>query len=467
MMVPRVRGPAGAAVRADPAAPGRAGERGGFVLGLALGAVYVPCAGPVLAAITVAGATGRIGVAHGRAHRSPSRSAPRSRCWSSPWPGGGSPSGCGPSATASAGSGSRPVWWSSALAVALTFNVTDALQRAIPDYTASAEQGAEQDRQRRQGARHEQTGEPLTACAQEPVDGAGRTAATAPAIAGIQQWLNTPGDRPVTLGSLKGKVVLVDFWAYSCINCQRAIPHVEAWYSRLPGRRPRGHRRAHPGVRVRARAPATSQAGAKRLGITYPVALDNDYTTWNNFGNDSWPADYLIDSTGNVRHVCDRRGRLLRHRDADPAAADRGPPAASRCPRPPRWPTRRRPTRTQTPETYLGSERADSYAGATRSARGTSDLPPTPPPCADDEFALTGTWTVGDESLTVGPERRHQAELRRRRRLPRRRRHRHDHRHRRTARPRLPGLGRAGHLHRGATWPDSRAARSRSRSRPG
>ena len=110
------------------------------------------------------------------------------------------------------------------------------------------------------------------------------------------------GDAPLDLASLKGKVVLVDFWAYSCINCQRAIPHVKAWYSDLQGGRLEVIG-VHTPEYAFEHVAANVAAGAKRLGITYPVALDNDYTTWNNFGNDSWPAEYLIDATGTVRYV--------------------------------------------------------------------------------------------------------------------------------------------------------------------
>ncbi len=104
----------------------------------------------------------------------------------------------------------------------------------------------------------------------------------------------------MTAAQLRGKVVLVDFWAYSCINCQRAIPHVEAWYptTQADGLVVIG---VHTPEYAFEHVPGNVAAGASRLHITYPVALDNDYVTWNNFANDSWPAEYLIDSTGEVR----------------------------------------------------------------------------------------------------------------------------------------------------------------------
>ena len=114
-------------------------------------------------------------------------------------------------------------------------------------------------------------------------------------LAGIAQWLNTPDDSRSTSPRCTGKVVLVDFWAYSCINCQRAIPHVTAWYTAYQdaGLEVIG---VHTPEYAFEHDAGNVAAGAQRLGISYPVALDNNYTTWNNYGNDSWPADYLIDA---------------------------------------------------------------------------------------------------------------------------------------------------------------------------
>ncbi len=115
-------------------------------------------------------------------------------------------------------------------------------------------------------------------------------------------WLNTPGDRPVTLASLRGKVVLVDFWTYSCINCLRTLPHLRAWYSTY-------HRDGLEIVGVHSpefafeHVLANVQDAVHRLRVTWPVALDNDFATWNEYSNNYWPADYLIDRQGNVRDV--------------------------------------------------------------------------------------------------------------------------------------------------------------------
>lgn len=236
----------------------------------------------------------------------------------------------------------------------------------------------------------------LTSCASAPAAGL-QNCGKAPAIAGIQQWFNTPSDAPVSLSSLKGKVVLVDFWAYSCINCQRAITHVNAWYSDY-----RADGLVVIGVQTPEYAfehvPANVAAGIRRLQIAYPVALDDSYKTWNNYGNQSWPADYLIDSTGTVRHVSIGEGdypqneALIRqlltaarpglHLPRATQVADTTPDSAG-----------------QTPETYLGSARASTYAGKGGSGTQAFSFPAAIPP---GEWALAGTWSIGSEDLTAG-----------------------------------------------------------------
>jgi cytochrome c biogenesis protein CcdA/thiol-disulfide isomerase/thioredoxin len=370
------------------------GEHGGFVLGLALGAVYVPCAGPVLAAITVAGATGRIGfrtvaltVAFAVGTAVPllvfalagRGVAQRVRAFRDRQRG------------VQVVAGVVVI----ALAVALTFNVTDALQRTVPDYTASLNT----DLDGAGAAKDLGSDQPraLAACAQQPstvLEDCGK----APAISGIQQWFNTPGDAAVSAGSLAGKVVLVDFWAYSCINCQRAIAHVEAWYSDYEndGLVVIG---VHTPEYAFEHVAGNVEAGAKRLHITYPVALDDNDTTWNNFGNDSWPADYLIDATGEVRYVSIGEGAysttesLIRQllTTARPGVAL---PAATDLPD--TTPT----DPDQTAETYLGSDRADSYAQGGSLTPGTQTFS-YPASVPANEFALTGTWSVADQSLTA------------------------------------------------------------------
>jgi len=123
----------------------------------------------------------------------------------------------------------------------------------------------------------------------------------APEFTQIAGYINTPSNSPITLASLKGKVVLVDFWTYSCINCIRTIPHLNDWYQRY----------ADKGfVIVGVHSPEFEfeknydnvKAAVQKFGIKYPVILDSDHGTWNAYGNQYWPRDYLVDTQGYIRH---------------------------------------------------------------------------------------------------------------------------------------------------------------------
>jgi thiol-disulfide isomerase/thioredoxin len=195
--------------------------------------------------------------------------------------------------------------------------------------------------------------------------------------------------------------VLIDFWAYSCINCQRAISHVEAWHRtyQAAGLQVIG---VHTPEYAFEHVPANIAAGGKRLGITYPVAIDNDYKTWDAFGNDSWPAEYLIDSTGAVRYVAIGEGdydgteSLIRQllSAAQPGTTlPGGTRVADRTPDSP----------TQTPETYLGAARAQRYAGEQDLRPGTHAYA-MPGLVPENAYALGGTWQVTDEAITAGPK---------------------------------------------------------------
>jgi thiol-disulfide isomerase/thioredoxin len=125
---------------------------------------------------------------------------------------------------------------------------------------------------------------------------------TAPDFTGIADWLNTPNGRAESLASLHGKVVLVDFWTYSCINCLRTLPHLRAWYSAY-------HKDGFEIVGVHTPEFAFEHVlgnvrqATHDLHVTWPVALDNSYGTWNAYSNQYWPAEYLLDKNGEVRHV--------------------------------------------------------------------------------------------------------------------------------------------------------------------
>lgn len=370
---------------------------GGFGLGLALGVLYVPCAGPVLAAIVVAGATGTIGAdiialtlafAVGAAlpllffALAGRRVAERVAAFRRRQRGIRLFAGV----------------VTILLAVALVFNLPAVLQRAIPDYTAALQEqvgGEEQLREQLNlgGLVNEQNAE-LSNC----TNGAPEleSCGTAPDIRGITTWLNTPGGAPVDLKSLRGKVVLIDFWAYSCINCQRATPHLVDWYDAY---RDRGFEviGVHTPEYAFEKEEANVVSGAKDLGITYPIAMDNAFSTWTNYRNRYWPAHYLIDKQGVVRHIKFGEGdyatteRLIRQllSDGDEAAL---PAATERSDSTPTAPT--------TPETYFSVGKVVNYGGTGVYDEGTHTFD-FPAQLAEDRFALRGPWALDYQGVTA------------------------------------------------------------------
>jgi cytochrome c biogenesis protein CcdA/thiol-disulfide isomerase/thioredoxin len=214
----------------------------------------------------------------------------------------------------------------------------------------------------------------------------------APDFAGISAWFNS---KPLTLAQLRGKVVLIDFWTYSCINCLRTLPHLEAW-----DRMYRDKGLMIVGVHTPEFAfesvPSNVRAAIKRLGIRYPVALDPKYGTWNHWGNQYWPAEYLIDKQGHVRHAHFGEGdyagneknirTLLGEKRASPAS-DRLADIT--------------PTGSISPETYLGYSRIDRYTGK----KLITDKEATyafPPGLGQNDLAYAGRWKVEAERIVAG-----------------------------------------------------------------
>jgi cytochrome c biogenesis protein CcdA/thiol-disulfide isomerase/thioredoxin len=414
-------------------APHPSSSRGGFVLGLGLGAVFVPCAGPVLAAISVIGATNHLsftGLLLTLAFAA----------------GAGVPL----LAVALAGDaiidrvramrerargmriGGGAVLIAMTLAIAL--NLTDGLQQDVPGYTSALQSSVEggtsvqsQLHSLTVGGSAATSGPSLTAGgstaksgqSQLPSPTAGAslmsctTSATlqdcgqAPDFRGIAAWINTAGGAPLTIQSLRGKVVLVDFWTYSCINCQRSLPHVEAWYQRYS---------ADGLVVVGVHTPefafehvvSNVQSAVRQYGITYPVAVDNDYSTWNAYDNQYWPADYLVDASGEVRYEAFGEGQYGQTETAiRQLLTDANPevtlPPATNVPD-------LTPSGLLSPETYLGYSRLEYLAGATP----VENVPHTytfPSSIGPAEYGLSGTWTIGSEESTAGANARLELEF--------------------------------------------------------
>jgi cytochrome c biogenesis protein CcdA/thiol-disulfide isomerase/thioredoxin len=219
----------------------------------------------------------------------------------------------------------------------------------------------------------------------------------APDFTGTQRWFGTPGGRPLTLAGLRGRVVLVDFWTYTCINCLRTLPYLEAWDRRY---------RAAGLTIVGVHAPefgfehdaGNVQRAIAANGIRYPVVQDNDLATWNAWGNQYWPAEYLIDARGHVRRAHFGEGDYGGSEAAIRALlAERG----ASVPRARARPRDVTPVgRRTTPETYVGAARAQGFAG-TAPTPGTRFYDAPGAPLALNAFALAGTWKVGAEQATA------------------------------------------------------------------
>jgi cytochrome c biogenesis protein CcdA/thiol-disulfide isomerase/thioredoxin len=216
----------------------------------------------------------------------------------------------------------------------------------------------------------------------------------APAFTDTEDWFNTPGRRPLTIRSLNGHVVLVDFWTYTCINCIRTLPFVEGLYRHY-------HRYGLEVVGVETPEFTFEQEASNVRqaihtdAITYPVVQDNRYGTWNAYGNQYWPAEYYIDARGEVRRYEAGEGGYGRDeqvvRELLHAAGARRlpPPMTARAQLPSRH--------IGTPETYLNAQRQQGFVEPLQ--RGTFSYT-RPPSLALDQWALAGSWSVGSQWIT-------------------------------------------------------------------
>ncbi len=376
-------------------------SRGGFVIGLALGLVFVPCAGPVLSTIIVLGAKEHVsfltllvtlafsigaavpllfialaGGALVERARSLRQKGPMLR---------------------RVGGAVLIV-----MAVAISTSLFNSLQTDVPGYTSALQRHIEGTAT----VRHQlnalkgtagSTDGSLSVCT--PGDPNLQECGVAPNFTDVTAWLHTPGDQPLTMKGLRGKVVLVDFWTYSCINCQRTLPHVEAWYNRY---------KDDGLVVVGVHTPefgfehvvSNVRAQSKSLGVDYPVAVDDNYGTWNAYNNEYWPADYLIDANGVVRHDEFGEGdyslteNLIRQLLVAAHPGLKLPPRTSE--------PNLTPTEPTNPESYVGYERIqylENTSAPTPNVPATYQFPASLP---TGEFAFRGTWTDHAQEATAG-----------------------------------------------------------------
>src|SRR4051794_8099704 len=366
----------------------RVRARGGsFVFGAMLGLVFVPCAGPVLATVTVVAANSDIGLrailltlAYAAGAAVPMlaiayggrRAAGRLRAHAH---------------TVRIASGVVVAL----VAVGLVFHVDDHLATVTPGYTSFLQTNIEDNTTaKRELAKVRGGGDALAAT--HPTKGGLPDYGAAPPLHPDGDWINS---KPLTLDRLRGKVVLIDFWTYSCINCLRTLPHLKAWNAAY----------ADKGlVIVGVHTPefafehvASNVRGAvKRLGIRYPVVQDNRYKTWDNYANQYWPAEYLIDKTGRVRHThfgegeYDQTESLIRRLLGTSAGRARHVADVT-------------PGGLMTPESYLGYARLANYVGRNPVPDRYAQYR-LPGSLTANTLGYGGQWRVGAQQITAGQD---------------------------------------------------------------
>jgi cytochrome c biogenesis protein CcdA/thiol-disulfide isomerase/thioredoxin len=404
----RVEAPLSRLARFGPRGRGE-GFWSGLLVGAGLGFVYAPCAGPILAAVVsvsaTQGASGElVAVALGYAAGSAlvlllvayggRRVLDRLRA-----------AGRGPVVQRVLGA----VMVATAVAVATDLDVrfqtalADDFPEVVVNPTRALERsGAVEERlaDLRGRPRFEETAAKRPRTAGLPVLG------SAPDFTGNDRWFNTRANAPLHLDGLRGRVVLIDFWTYTCINCIRTLPYLRAWDARY---RDRGLTivGVHTPEFVFEREAENVRKAIAANRIRYPVAQDNEFATWNAWGNRYWPAKYLIDARGRVRYAHFGEGAYVESEAAirallAEAGQDRlGETASARV--------ETADPELVTPETYLGFERAEGFVpGPPRPGYGIYEAPDDLRPVS---FALSGGWYIGQESATAVRDARIEARV--------------------------------------------------------
>ncbi len=384
-------------------APGPARFRGdgfgsGFIVGASLGLVYAPCAGPILAGVIVVSAAqdftaGRLAVALSYAvgsaivlylllvggRRLTQRLNPvRGRVQMA--------------------MGAVML----VVAIAMTANLDTRFQTAIasdlPGFLVNPTKGIEESKAvSMEIAKVSQHGTPVVSTSQLNQPVSLHTYGQAPDFTGTQDWFNTPGGESLSMSDLRGKVVLIDFWTYTCINCIRTLPYLEAWQQRY-GNRGFTVVGVHSPEFPFEKDASNVQAAIRQNHLTYPVVQDNDLATWDAWGNQYWPADYLVDAQGNVRDAHFGEGdyaeteRAIRTLLAQSGQTNLGSGARATAQAPSAGET--------TPETYLGAARAQGWT--TPVHPGDQDFGSAPDSLDVNQFAYAGHWGITDEDATAG-----------------------------------------------------------------
>ncbi|MGN4067210.1 cytochrome c biogenesis protein DipZ [Burkholderia gladioli] len=226
----------------------------------------------------------------------------------------------------------------------------------------------------------------------------------APSLAGATEWLNSP---PLTNASLRGKVVLVDFWTYSCINCLRILPYVKAW-----ARKYRNDGLVVIGVHAPEFAFERDIGNVKKathdLGVTYPVAIDNGYSIWRAFNNEYWPAHYFIDAQGRVRYHHFGEGDYVQsERAIQQLLVEAGHPDAAQVPLGIDGPAASGAQAAadnadmRSPETYVGYARAENFSSPGGQLHDREHDYAAPAQPGLDDWGLAGAWNVAEQQATL------------------------------------------------------------------
>lgn len=231
----------------------------------------------------------------------------------------------------------------------------------------------------------------LTQAARFPVE------AQAPTLRGISDWINTS---PLSDDDLRGKVVLVDFWTYSCINCVRTLPHVNEWYRKY---------KDNGLIVIGVHSPEFNfeknkenvEAAVKKYNVEYPVALDSEHETWKDFGNQYWPAHYLIDSQGNIRYHNFGEGHYAETETAiQQLLLEANLLSLDKITEIKETPSDTNFKSIGTPEIYLGYLRINNAGNIDQETKPNIPYTFTEPKISDilsNRFYFTGIWTIGPE----------------------------------------------------------------------
>ena len=223
-----------------------------------------------------------------------------------------------------------------------------------------------------------------------------------PSLSGATAWLNSP---PLDAAALRGKVVLVDFWTYSCINCLRSLPYIKSWYERY-----KDHGLVVIGVHAPEFAFEKDQGNVSRavteLGIQYPVAMDNNYAIWRGFDNHYWPAHYFIDATGKIRGHHFGEGDYEESEQTirellTAAGFTNLPPAGGEVQGAKGVQAAADMDSDESPETYVGYSRAKSFVSLGGFAEDRAKAYSLPPSLALNDWGLSGKWTVGGQQAEL------------------------------------------------------------------